>query len=106
VSKINTRGFASIDTKNLEWRKSTFADGVWVKDLAETNGQAIQLVRFEPNTTFPIHKHERPEFIYMLEGEAYQCGNKLTAGTLAIADQGTEESDFHSETGCTFLLIS
>jgi quercetin dioxygenase-like cupin family protein len=105
VSKTNIAGFAAIDTNGLEWRKSTFADGVWVKDIAETNSQTIQLVRFEPNTSFPLHEHERPEFIYMIEGEAHQCGNKLAAGTLAIANPGTEESGFHSKDGCTFLLI-
>lgn len=102
---ITKSGFATIDTNQIEWRKSTFADGVWVKDIGQADKQIIQLVRFDPNTRFPTHTHERPELIYIIEGEAFQCGRKLTAGCFAIAESGTEEGDFHSETGCTFLLI-
>jgi hypothetical protein len=40
-----------VDTKELPWRPSTFAPGVFVKDIATTDGWEMQLVRFEPRTS-------------------------------------------------------
>ena len=41
-----------------------------MKDLGAANGRAMQLVRFPPGAAFPAHKHEGPEFVYVLEGGA------------------------------------
>ena len=57
------------DGESTRWRASIFAAGVEVKDLGAANGRAMQLVRFPPGTAFPAHKHEGPEFVYVLEGE-------------------------------------
>ncbi|MBX9770707.1 MAG: cupin domain-containing protein [Candidatus Obscuribacterales bacterium] len=90
---------------SIPWRKSAFAEGVFIKDLGTSDGQSVQLVKFEPNASFPRHTHSGPEFIYMLDGEAIQQGNRITAGSIAIAGKDTEETEFYSNNGCTFLLI-
>ena len=46
-----------------------------------------------------------PEFIYVIEGEVVQRGERLGSGCAGIAPAGTEEDDFVSETGATFLII-
>jgi anti-sigma factor ChrR (cupin superfamily) len=51
------------------------------------------------------HKHAGPEFIYVIEGEVVQPGERLGSGCAGIAPAGTEEDDFVSETGATFLII-
>src|SRR6266446_1867497 len=63
-----------VNTDNLRWRPSAFASGVFVKDIATTDGWEMQVVRFEPGARFPIHTHERPEFVFILEGELAQPG--------------------------------
>lgn len=65
----------------------------------------MQLVRFAPGTRFPSHIHEGPEFVYMLEGEALQNGQRLRPGWGAAAASGTPDEDFHSPTGCVFLTV-
>lgn len=65
----------------------------------------MQLVRFAPGTAFPLHTHTGPEFIYLLEGEAVQHGQRLQAGWAATASTGTVDRHFHSPTGCVFLTV-
>jgi anti-sigma factor ChrR (cupin superfamily) len=75
-------GYSFVDSQSIPWRKSTFAPGIEVKDLGASDGRSMQLVRFEPGTSFPIHTHTGPEFIDLLEGEAVQEGqfNRVPAG--------------------------
>jgi len=89
----------------IPWRPSTFAAGVFVKDLGSSDGQAMQLVRFEPGARFPRHEHVGPEFIYILQGEVIQQGRRLGPGCAAVAPADTTEDDFASETGATFLIV-
>ncbi|MEX3919582.1 cupin domain-containing protein [Paraburkholderia sp. BR10872] len=98
-------GFSGIDSASLPWVPSRFAPGVEVKNLGKADGRVMQLVRFAAGATFPDHRHTGPEFIYMLEGEAVQNGRRLTAGYVGIAERGTVDAGFHSDTGCVFLLV-
>lgn len=93
------------DSGNVPWRKSNSAEGVHVKDLGVSDGQAMQLVKFDAGTKFPWHKHIGPEFVYVLSGEVVQRGRRLSAGWAGVAPAGTEEDDFVSETGATFLIV-
>jgi anti-sigma factor ChrR (cupin superfamily) len=93
------------NANNVPWRKSTFAEGIEVKDLGTADGRSMQLVRFAPGASFPLHRHEGPEFIYLLEGVAIQEGQRLSAGWAAVAAMGTTDSNFHSPTGCVFLTV-
>jgi anti-sigma factor ChrR (cupin superfamily) len=93
------------DANHTPWRKSTFANGIEVKDLGHANGRSMQLVRFAPGASFPLHTHAGPEFIYLLEGSAIQEGQPLSAGWSAVAATGTTDSNFHSPAGCVFLTV-
>jgi hypothetical protein len=93
------------NANNVPWRKSTFAEGIEVKDLGTADGRSMQLVRFAPGASFPLHQHVGPEFIYLLEGVAIQEGQELSAGWTAVAAMGTTDSNFHSPTGCVFLTV-
>jgi anti-sigma factor ChrR (cupin superfamily) len=96
--------FTFTDSNTVSWSDSTLADGVTVKNLGKAKGRAMQLVRFEPGAVFPTHQHDGPEFIFMLEGEAVQNGQVLTAGWAGVAEQGTVDERFRSDKGCLFLL--
>jgi anti-sigma factor ChrR (cupin superfamily) len=98
-------GFVFLNSADLGWRASTFARGVEVKDLGSSNGQSMQLVRFAPGATFPLHVHAGPEFIYMIEGSAVQEGQLLRAGWCSVGATGTTDSKFHSPDGCVFLTV-
>lgn len=94
-----------VNTADLPWRPSTFAAGVFVKDIATTDGWEMQIVRFEPGARFPIHTHELPEFVFILEGELVQAGRRLGPGWASVASAGSVDEDVHSDTGCMFVLV-
>jgi anti-sigma factor ChrR (cupin superfamily) len=93
------------DAASLPWRASAYVEGVEVKDLGMANGRAMQLVRCRPGVVFPTHRHTGPEFIYMLDGEAIQNGQRLGPGWAGVAASGTLDEHFRSETGCVFLIV-
>lgn len=98
-------GFIFTCHADVPWTPSKFARGVEVKNLGKANGRAMQLVRFQPGASFPAHVHTDVEFLFMLEGDVFQNGHKLTAGWSTVASAGTEDSTFVSPSGCTFLLV-
>ncbi len=96
--------FHFTDSTAAPWLDSKLAHGVQVKNLGKADGRAMQLVRFAPGTVFPDHEHAGPEFVYLLEGEAVQNGQTLKPGWAGVAEQGTIDERFRSDTGCLFLL--
>ncbi|MFT3896921.1 MAG: cupin domain-containing protein [Thermomonas sp.] len=96
---------ACVDCNALPWTPSTFASGLSVRDAAIAGGLELQFVRMEPGARIPLHAHELPEFIYVLEGELHVAGRTIGAGWASIAAPGSEHRDVHTETGCTFLLV-
>jgi quercetin dioxygenase-like cupin family protein len=98
-------GYQFINAGEVPWRKSTLADGVEVKDLGAVDGRAMQLVRYAPGASFPVHRHSGPEFVYLLEGEAYQQGQRLQRGWAAVAAAGTTDDHFHSPGACVLLTV-
>jgi len=98
-------GLTQVCTDDLPWRPSTFASGVFVKDVAVANGLELQIVRFEPGARFPVHTHQSPEFVYILEGELIQAGRRLGPGWASVASAGTIDDDVYSEIGCVFVLV-
>ena len=90
---------------DLSWKPSTLAPGVFVKDVAVTDGLEMQIVRLEPGAQIPLHTHECPEFIYVLEGELILEGRHLSQGWASVASVESVHSHVHSETGCVFVLV-
>ena len=97
--------FFFTDANTTPWRKSSVAEGVEVKDLGTANGRSMQLVRIQPGTSFPDHVHAGPEFVFLLEGDAVQNGQAMTAGWASAAETGTEDQNFHTHNGCVFLTV-
>lgn len=73
--------------------------GVFVKDIAATDGWEMQIVRFRPGARFPVHTHASPEFLFILEGELVQAGRRMGPGWASVAGAGTIDEDVYSETG-------
>src|SRR5207244_13553220 len=84
---------------DLPWKPSTFAAGVFVKDVAVTGGLEMQIVRLEPGARLPLHTHECPEFIYVLEGELILGGQPLGLCWASVASMRSVNSECYSEWG-------
>ncbi len=94
------------DSESTPWQPSEMVDGIEVKNLGTVNGRTMELYRFAPNMSYPDHFHEGPEFVYLLEGEATQNGQRLGPGWASAAETGTVDEGFCSgENGCMFLTV-
>lgn len=108
MNQTNTLGSGQLlclRCDDLPWKPSAFAEGLFVKDVAVTDGLELQIVRLEPGARLPLHTHECPEFIYVLEGELILAGQHLSRGWASVASAGSVHSDVHSEKGCVFVLV-
>ncbi len=99
-------GYIFTHADSSPWRRSVMTDGVEVKGLGTVDGRTMELYRFAPNTSYPDHLHEGPEFVYILEGEAWQNGQRLGPSWASAAESGTLDKGFRSgDKGCTFLTV-
>lgn len=98
--------FHVVNADTISWQKSEMAEGVEVKKLGAANGRTMELYRFPPDTSYPDHYHEGPEFVYLVEGSARHDGKWLEAGWASTAETGTLDKDFLSgERGCVLLTV-
>ena len=89
------------------WEK-TAVDGVSVRPLAvdPERRYVTMLVRMEPGSSYPIHKHAGAEECYVLEGDLDVGGEKLHAGDYQRAGAGSRHRLQSTEKGCLLLIVS
>jgi putative transcriptional regulator len=80
--------------------------GIDVQHLWSLNGRTARLLRSRPGVTFPPHRHQGPEIVYVLEGNLVINGKSVAAGDFCISDPGFVDRDLRTEEGCTLLVIS
>ena len=54
--------YTIVDAEAISWQNSEKADGVEIKKLCGANDYKMVLYRFAPNTSYPVHYHQGPEF--------------------------------------------
>ena len=89
-----------------EWKE--VGPGISCKVLstdAEKNLVSL-LVRLEPGTDYPPHRHSGVEELHLLNGELIVNEKKLYPGDYLRAEAGTVDHRVWSETGCTCVLIT
>lgn len=104
MTKLDRGELFSISCDEVPWEPSALT-GLFVKNIAVAGEFELQLVRLEPGASIPLHTHDLPEFIYVLEGELRVASKLLTAGSVSIAAPGSTHTDVGSSSGCTFLLV-
>ena len=98
-------GSVYMTPQNMDWRPSQF-EGIQIKVLYEDRekGEMTCLLKWEPGTTLPFHKHPEIEQTYVLEGSFYDHDGIARAGEFAWRHAGS----FHetkSDEGCVILAI-
>jgi anti-sigma factor ChrR (cupin superfamily) len=88
------------------WKK--VAPGISVKLLAtDTERHRVSmLVRLEPGTDYPPHRHAGVEELHLLDGELWIDDRKVYPGGYNRAEPGSADRRVWSETGCTCVLIT
>ncbi len=94
-----------INPKLIEWEPSQF-DGIQIKVLYEdkSKGEMTCLLKWEPGTKLPMHKHPEIEQSFVLEGSFYDHDGICRAGEYVWRKSGS----FHetqSDEGAIVLAI-
>jgi anti-sigma factor ChrR (cupin superfamily) len=89
-----------------EWEEA--APGIHVKILARNAGfnNVSMLVRLDPGTDYPAHRHAGIEELHLLHGILKVDDRTLYAGDFIHADPGSVDHRVWSETGCTCFLMT
>jgi anti-sigma factor ChrR (cupin superfamily) len=89
-----------------EWEQA--APGIHVKILAKNadNDSVSMLVRLDPGTDYPGHRHAGIEELHLLHGILKVDNRTLYPGDFIHAEAGSVDHRVWSETGCTCFLVT
>jgi quercetin dioxygenase-like cupin family protein len=89
-----------------EWEDA--APGISYQLLATDteNERVSMLVRLEPGTDYPSHRHVGVEELYLLHGELMIDAKKVSPGDYVRAEADTVDHRVWTDTGCTCILIT
>ena len=89
-----------------EWEQA--APGIHVKILARNAeiDSVSMLVRLDPGTDYPAHRHAGIEELHLLHGILKVDDRTLYPGDFIHAEAGTVDHRVWSETGCTCFLMT
>ena len=90
----------------LEWEEA--APGIHVKILARNAemDSVSMLVRLDPGTDYPGHKHADIEELHLLHGILRVDDRTLHPGDFIHSEAGSVDHRVWSETGCTCFLLT
>ena len=89
-----------------EWEEA--APGIHVKILARNteNDSVSMLVRLDPGTDYPGHRHAGIEELHLLHGILKVDERTLYPGDFIHSEAGSVDHRVWSETGCTCFLLT
>ncbi|HEY6443876.1 MAG TPA: cupin domain-containing protein [Candidatus Acidoferrales bacterium] len=89
-----------------EWEEA--APGIHVKVLARNADidSVSMLVRLDPGTDYPAHRHEGTEELHLLHGVLKVDERTLYPGDFIHSEAGSVDHRVWSETGCTCFLMT
>jgi len=87
---------------------TTIAGGVYAKRLYADPGRdrVTMLIRMDPGSSFPSHRHGGPEECLVLEGEIQVGDLVLRAGDYQCAPLNSVHEVTRTDTGCLLLIVS
>jgi anti-sigma factor ChrR (cupin superfamily) len=107
ASPASAPGLRVLRSSEGSW-EPTAAPGVSVKPLHVDAARryVTMLVRMEPGSSYPGHRHGGAEECYVLEGELRVGEDVLGAGDFQRAEAGSEHVVQSTEKGCVLLIVS
>ena len=97
---------AAAHTADMEWTSSP-SGTVWRKRVHRVgppeSGQVTSLVRYEPESSFPVHDHPDGEEILVLDGVFSDEHGDWPAGTYLLNPEGFRHAPF-SKPGCLLFV--
>jgi len=103
----NKEGFSFLFSEESDWNQHPEIDGIKFKTLAlnQFKGYLMLLLKVEPDTTYPTHRHHGAEECYVISGDVYAEGKTLGPGDFHHAEEGSDHDALYTKNGCTLLLV-
>lgn len=110
LTRIHTTGEAGVMVHRSGsgvWHRTPW-HGVTYQRLHfdKTTGFATSLLRVEPGSRYPAHRHHGDEQSWVLEGSCRIGSVSIRAGDFAVAAAGSVHGVLESEEGCLLLIVS
>lgn len=105
--KPTTAGLHILRSTDGVWEE-TDCPGVRFRQLAvdEQRRYVTMLVRMDPGSAYPPHRHAGGEECYVLEGDLHVAGEVLGAGDYQYAAANSDHGVQSTEKGCLLLVVS
>ena len=102
----NAAQFVSIRGSEGEWHQ--LLEGVLIKQLYvdSATGITTSVVKMQPGTSLPMHRHQGVEQFYILEGDCNVRGEVLGPGDYHRAVVGSIHETTFTVNGTMFLLVA
>ncbi|HUN57885.1 MAG TPA: cupin domain-containing protein [Candidatus Binataceae bacterium] len=93
-----------IEVNQREWQP--MRPGILMKPLwsDEASRRRVQITRFEPGASLPMHRHDGDELLYVIEGALSDEAGTVTAGNIGFRPNGCTHS-VKSTHGATVLAF-
>jgi anti-sigma factor ChrR (cupin superfamily) len=92
-------------TESMQWRPGPFP-GVWIKPLYldQQQQRATSLVRMDPGTRYPSHRHNSAEEVFLLDGDFVVEGQVMRPGDYCHAQPASVHLESYTNAGCMFII--
>jgi anti-sigma factor ChrR (cupin superfamily) len=103
---VTSGGLHVVRAREGEWQN--VCDGVAAKQLfVDTARDSVtMLIRMQPGSTYPSHRHAGPEQCLVLEGDVEVNGLRFDAGDYQCMLTGSVHNVTSTINGCLLLIVS
>jgi DNA-directed RNA polymerase specialized sigma24 family protein len=91
---------------SASWMQVAPGISVELVSVDESTSHVSMLVRLDPGTDYPSHRHAGVEELHLLHGELMIDDKKLQAGDFSRAEPGSIDHRVWSDMGCTCFLMT
>ena len=104
---LKENGLLALRVATLPWEKTPLA-GISAKTLSvdAQRKYATSLVRMDPGTRYPSHRHAELEEAFVLEGDLTLHNVTLRAGDYCVSRSGSRHGESSTVNGCTLLVVT
>ena len=104
--RYNRAGLLIASSNHIPWQP-TGIRGIQCRTLFNdaVRKYSTYLVRMDPGTVYPSHRHSDLEEVYVLEGDLLVEGYVMRAGDYCRAEAGTVHAEVRTESGCVLFAL-
>ncbi len=104
---LNSAGLLIANSNEIPWEPGSIP-GCWSRLLFEDTLRKYHtsLVRLDPGTVYPAHRHAGIEELYLMEGDLIVEGYTMHPGDYCRAEAGSLHGEIRTDSGCKFIAVA